>query len=338
MKISVIVPIYKVEKYIRECVESIIGQSYENLEIILVDDGSPDNCPAICDEYAKSDNRVKVVHKNNGGLMSARQAGLEVAVGDYVTFVDGDDSIEPDMYARFADAIGKYSPDMALCEFYYSFSDRKEPSKQHLEKEFYTKAEMEAEIYPAMLFSGEYYEFGVMPCCWSKLFKRELLERHLYSVDQRIKMGEDAAFTYPCLLEAESLAYISAPLYNYRQENASMSNSYDANMADTILIPYRILKKSFGKYEGRYNLDRQLNMYLFYLLNVLLRNESKSSNSRTAKYEKMLLRETISNDVAEEIKLLDNSAMPARKKLVKKMIAGKKTDQIWLYLKVIGRF
>ena len=100
MTISVIVPIYKVEAYLRQCVDSILAQTYTDLDIVLVDDGSTDNCPAICDAYARKDARVQVVHKPNGGLMSARQAGLRVAKGDYVGFVDGDDWIESDMYAR----------------------------------------------------------------------------------------------------------------------------------------------------------------------------------------------------------------------------------------------
>ena len=97
--ISVIVPIYNRELYLEKCIESIVSQTYSNLEIILVDDGSPDNCPAICDEWAKKDSRIKVVHKENGGVASARNAGLSAATGDYVAFVDGDDFIAPEMYS-----------------------------------------------------------------------------------------------------------------------------------------------------------------------------------------------------------------------------------------------
>ena len=98
MKISVIIPVYKVEKYLDKCVESIVNQTYKNLEIILVDDGSPDNCPAMCDEWAEKDERIRVIHKENGGVSSARNAALEVATGDYIGFVDSDDWIELDMY------------------------------------------------------------------------------------------------------------------------------------------------------------------------------------------------------------------------------------------------
>ena len=159
MTISVIVPIYKVEAYLRQCVDSILAQTYTDLDIVLVDDGSTDNCPAICDAYARKDARVQVVHKPNGGLMSARQAGLRVAKGEYVGFVDGDDWIEPDMYARFAAAITQYAPDMALCEFYYAFADHNEPSTQHLQRAYYTKAQLAQEIYPSMLYHAPYYSF-----------------------------------------------------------------------------------------------------------------------------------------------------------------------------------
>ena len=98
---SIIVAIYKVEKYLSQCIESILAQSYKNFELILVDDGSPDNCPVICDEYAKTDSRIKVVHKNNGGLVSARKAGIEIASGEYICFVDGDDFVQYDMLEQY---------------------------------------------------------------------------------------------------------------------------------------------------------------------------------------------------------------------------------------------
>ena len=110
--ISVIVPVYNVEKYLRKCVDSIVNQTYKNLEIILVDDGSPDNCGKICDEFAEMDNRVMVIHKENGGLSSARNAGLDIATGEYITFVDSDDYIENDTYEKVVVAINKFDSDL----------------------------------------------------------------------------------------------------------------------------------------------------------------------------------------------------------------------------------
>ena len=113
--ISVIVPIYNVEKYLDRCVDSIINQTYKNLEIILVDDGSPDNCPQMCDDYAKKDSRIKVVHKENGGLSDARNVGMEVATGEYVSFIDSDDYISLDFYETLLETIVDNDSDIVEC-------------------------------------------------------------------------------------------------------------------------------------------------------------------------------------------------------------------------------
>lgn len=275
MTISVIVPIYKVEPFIRQCVDSILAQTYTDLDIVLVDDGSPDMCPSICDAYAAQDVRVQVVHKPNGGLMSARQAGLRAAKGEYIGFVDGDDWIAPDMYAQFAQAIHQYQPDMALCEFYYAFADHNAPSTQRLQRPYYTKAQMEKEIYPTMLYREPYYSFGINPCCWSKVFKKTLLEKCLYPVTPKVKIGEDAAFTYPCLLAANSLAYVEDCLYFYRNNTESMTNVYDQTLYDTVWIPLNILDVCFRNSD--YDFSSQFSVYTLYMLQMLFHNEGKAS-------------------------------------------------------------
>lgn len=335
--ISIIVPIYKVEKYIRECVDSIIAQSYSDIEIVLVNDGSPDNCPAICDEYAIADSRVKVVHKENGGLMSARQAGLRASTGEYIGFVDGDDSIEPDMYERFANAIERYKPDIALCEFYYDYPNKLEKSNQNLIKPYFTKTEIEAEIYPTMLFKNTYYQFGINPCCWSKVFKRELLEKVLYNVTPKVKIGEDAAFSYPCLLEANSLAYIDKCLYHYRINQESMTKKYDKNFDDIILIPYNILKEAFSRYN--YDFSSQINYYLLYLVNGVIRNEASAENKKSVKEKLATFKKFTSNeDVVDAAKSVDYSLLPFHTKLVAKFFSMKSPTLLYLYSVMLRRF
>lgn len=127
-KISVIIPVYKVEEYLKRCVDSVIGQTLRDIEIILVDDGSPDNCPAICDEYAKKDDRVRVIHKKNGGLSDARNAGIDIATGDFLGFVDSDDYIEADMYEYLYDLVKKENAEISMCEFFHCYQG-KEPEK-----------------------------------------------------------------------------------------------------------------------------------------------------------------------------------------------------------------
>ena len=113
--IGVIIPVYKVEKYIAECIESILAQTHSDFELILVDDGSPDNCPRICDEYAAKDDRIRVIHKKNGGLMSTRKLGAEEAVGEYLCFVDGDDFVAEDMLENYDRILSDYNVDMICC-------------------------------------------------------------------------------------------------------------------------------------------------------------------------------------------------------------------------------
>lgn len=288
---SIIVPIYKVEKYLPKCVDSIISQTYKDIEIILVDDGSPDGCPAICDEYAKKDNRIKVVHKINGGLVSARKAGLRHADGKYIGFVDGDDWIEPEMYSLFADRIKNYSPDMVLSDFYFDYGDKLINSEQLFEREFYDKKALEEELYPKMLFSGVYYKFGVNPCCWSKVYKKELLLKNLPLVDNKIRMGEDAAFTYPCLLDAQSVATAKTPCYHYIINPESMTKSYDKDLNGIIFLPYERIKEKC--LECGTDLGKQPDYYWVYLANFLLRNET-SANSANEGIKAILTNENAS--------------------------------------------
>lgn len=175
--ISVIVPVYKIEEYLRQCLESLSAQTLDDMEIIIVDDGSPDGCPEICDEYAAKDARMKVVHKQNGGLLSARKAGFAASKGDYIGFVDGDDWVEPDTFLNMYKAVCEHSPDMVLSDFLCDYGDCIEPSDQCFEEEFYDRARLESEIFPKMLFDGRFYRFGVNPNCWSKLVRRELIEK-----------------------------------------------------------------------------------------------------------------------------------------------------------------
>ena len=268
--ISVIVPIYKVEKHLKKCIVSITEQTNRNIEIILVNDGSPDGCPEICNEFAKKDSRIKVINKENGGLVSARKAGLAAASGEYIAFVDGDDYLKPTAMEIIEAAIKKHSPDMVLFEFLSILPSDEIKSSQNFFAEYAQKAELSEKLYPTMLYAGEFYKFGIMPSCWSKVFKKEILERELSEVNNDIKMGEDAAFTYPCLLDAKSVCMIGEPLYCYNIRPESMSNAYDKNLESIIFLPYYRLKEKSREAGGA--LDSQLDYYLIYLTNFLIRN------------------------------------------------------------------
>lgn len=219
--ISVIVPIYMIERYVGMCIESIINQTYKNLEIILVDDGSRDRCPAICDLYATKDERIKVIHKPNGGLVSARKAGLQQAIGAYISYVDGDDWIAPGFIeALYVSAVAT-GADMvcagqtrALFTQSASFTNALPPGIYEGERLHY--------LWENMISYGNYYRPGITTYVWNKLFKKEILLSPQLNVDERITIGEDGAVTYPALLNCRKVAVIENVAYHYRQREDSM--------------------------------------------------------------------------------------------------------------------
>ncbi|PFH85600.1 glycosyltransferase [Bacillus sp. AFS088145] len=223
-KISIIVPVYKVEPYLHKCVDSILAQTLTEFELILVDDGSPDQCGVICDEYAKKDERIKVIHKINGGQASARNAALNIAKGDYIGFVDSDDWIEPDMYELLYNMCIENDCEIANCTSIVHYNDKtiingSQPLTIHNKSQA-----MEA------LFEGELYDEVV----WSKLIKRELLENLRFPEGI---MYEDTAFTYKVINESEKVCYIGEPKYHYiKRENSTMDLAVKNKSIDAVLI------------------------------------------------------------------------------------------------------
>lgn len=313
--ISVIVPVYNVEKYLRQCLESLSAQTLDDIEVIIVDDGSPDGCPAICDEYAAKDARMKVIHKENGGLLSARKAGFAASRGDYIGFVDGDDWVEPDTFLNMYNAVREYSPYMVLSEFLCDYGDRAEPSEQCFEESFYDRVRLEKEIFPVMLFDGNFYDFGIKPSCWSKLVRRDIFEKNLMTVDERIRMGEDAAFIYPCLLDSQSISCIKMPTYHYRITGQSMSTAYDEKLKDIILLPYKRLKEK--NTDSNFDISSQLNYYLLYMVNFLLRNEAKKANTHSRKERREVIENICADkDIRSAATAVDMRKLPAHTKLL----------------------
>ncbi|HDZ03955.1 hypothetical protein LCGC14_0132190 [marine sediment metagenome] len=226
VKISVIVPIFRIEKYLPKCIDSLLNQSFMDFELILVDDGSPDNCPEICDDFAKADSRIKVLHKKNGGLVSARKEGLKNAIGTYVTFVDGDDWVDKfylDILYNLAEA---NDADLVVTGHFREFDGKIETIKPKMVG-VYDEKELKSLILPNAIYNGEFCEHGISTYVWNKLFKRELLSTVLFDVPNEIVMGEDAAITFSYLTISKSLVISSTPLYYYRQRHDSIVKSVE---------------------------------------------------------------------------------------------------------------
>ena len=214
-KISVVVPIYKVESYLKECMDSILAQSYKNLEIIFVDDGSPDNCPQLCDQYAAYDNRVKVIHKVNGGLSDARNAGIGCATGDYITFVDSDDFIKKNMIEYLFNKLHEYDADIAFCQRVNvdesgailsdgkTFKDSVVRGQQECMHQFLTNPNMDT-------------------VAWGQLYKITLFNDVRYPVG---KYHEDVYTTYKLVAKSSCIVTCSEGMYCYRLRPESITST-----------------------------------------------------------------------------------------------------------------
>lgn len=233
VRISVIIPIYNVEAYLRRCVDSIINQSFKELEIILVDDGSPDRCGAICEEYAHKDSRIKVIHQDNGGLFCARNVGLEAAVGEYVSFIDGDDWIESDTYEHMIKIIDEYHPDMIRFGFKKMLN-----GKIICESRMpYTEGIYAAqELYEIQLdtISNEGvldYKKRRILSAWSNLYHRDLImDRGIRFISEREILNEDYLFVLQVSLAAAVVYIMNGTFYCYDTREGSITTSYRRNM------------------------------------------------------------------------------------------------------------
>lgn len=209
--ISVIVPIYKVEKFLPSCIDSILAQTYQNLEIILVDDGSPDNCGLICDQYAKKDSRIVVIHKENGGLSDARNAGLDICKGEYIAFVDSDDLLHQDfvnaLLCNIADC------DMILCR-YRKFVD--EESLDHI------TGTQGLQVFTgfALLENMNLFSDSVLIVAWNKLYKKEIWQALRYPIG---RLHEDEYVIHHILGKCETVGVLDSRLYYYRQREDSIT-------------------------------------------------------------------------------------------------------------------
>ncbi|MDV4363177.1 glycosyltransferase [Enterococcus faecium] len=222
-EISIIVPVYKVEKYLRKCVDSILAQTFTDFEVILVDDGSPDNSGKICDEYAEKDNRVRVIHKENGGLSSARNAGIDVARGKYLGFVDSDDYIDEDMYEILYENLKIHDADISSVELIPFYGDRYK--KANKEKKVIILNKKEA--IKSVLEGTQFYAYA-----WNKLYRKELFKDNRY-LDG--KTFEDAYIIIDLLFQTEKIVVSNEEKYFYLQRNDSiMGKSFSMNNFDVI--------------------------------------------------------------------------------------------------------
>ncbi len=211
--ISVIIPVYKVEKYLDKCIQSVVSQSYDNLEIILIDDGSPDMCGSMCDQWRHRDSRIKVIHQKNSGLSAARNAGLDIAKGDYIGFVDSDDWIESVMFETLLNHLTEYNADIAICCIDKVVNNKSVIQNIHHNR-IYTRRKALFELINDRIVNS---------FAWNKLYRKELFNNLRYPVG---KTFEDTLLTFLLFEKANRIVHINQPLYHYIRRDDSILGSW----------------------------------------------------------------------------------------------------------------
>ncbi len=216
--ISVIVPVYKTEKFLNRCVESLVNQTYKNLEIILIDDGSPDNCPKMCDDWAKEDSRIKVLHIKNAGVANARNTALKQASGSYIAFADSDDYLELNMYEKLINAAERHNADIVMCDYQINNESRGADRLKAVPKKKAMKC----------ICMGN-YNFGVL---WNKLYKNSIV-KGIEMPD--LKYSEDLVFNFSAFCNAKIIAQSDLKLYHYYQnDDSAVHKTFDKSNYDAV--------------------------------------------------------------------------------------------------------
>ena len=267
-KLSVIVPIYNTEKYLRECIDSILMQTFTDFELILVNDGSTDGSGAICDEYAAKDQRVRVIHQENGGATVARRSGVRIAQGEYVTFVDSDDWIDKDMYRTM---LAREPADILICNMYKYINAGLHEIRCFINPGSYDTQALIAEFYPTMLFDYDQCQPALPPSLCNKLIRTNIVRNVIDNISESITYGEDALCSYACILDAERIYLTDQRLYYYRMNPESVSNVYNKQMFATLKALGKEMKRLFK--ERNPNLQSQMYGYLARNALDVIRNE-----------------------------------------------------------------
>ena len=259
--ISAIIPVYNVEKYLIQCLDSVVRQTYKDLEIILVDDGSADNSGYICDEYASKDNRIKVIHKENGGLSSARNVALDNANGDYIAFVDSDDYLSLDAFEKAISKLEETKADACIFSHYTTNGIEKIAHKLPLDKEIYDKESLLSEVLPLFIGQKNSNEKPLLGFVWRQIFRRDAIG-NLRFRSEREYFAEDVVFDLEFYVNAKNLCVINEPLYYYRYVDSSLSNKYRENLFDK-LIKLTLFKFEVVDQYGLKDCQERLNNCVF---------------------------------------------------------------------------
>lgn len=259
--VSVVIPAYNVEKYIVECLESVVGQTYTDLEIIIVDDGSVDGSGVICDEYAKRDGRIQVVHQANSGAAAARKKGIQISNGKYLCFVDSDDKIDLSMIEYFVANIGNC--DLITSGCYYETLDGEWIQRYDAFAPGIYEDESELNFFLNNYITyNDRMEDGVLPFLYTKMYKNEIAKEVVNNIDLGIKYAEDRDFLFQYILKCQSICITHMCFYYYQNNSGSIMNNVNKNFMNDLNRLYLSLEQAFSKHPAKKELMHQLQLFI----------------------------------------------------------------------------
>lgn len=290
--VSVIIPVYKVEKYLSKCIASVVEQTYRKLEIILVDDGSPDHCGEICDEWAEKDSRIRVIHKKNGGLSDARNSGLTATSGEFVAFVDSDDLIAPTMIEELLDVLIEKKADIVECNYVCFTSEDEQDLKNNIDGEQTDSYTSKAAL--SLLIENSAFKYTV----WNKLYRRDIFDTLRFEVG---KLHEDVFFTYQAFGSCKKIAKIEKPLYFYRQRSGSiMGSPFSLHSLDSLEArkrQYFFIKEDYPELSGK--AQSQVLGNCLYLGQKVLRDSEPKIVKEAMHHIRLLFNEIYSDQIVQ---------------------------------------
>lgn len=319
--VSVIVPVYKSAEYLECCVNSILNQTYQDIELILVDDGSPDHCPSLCDSYAAQDARVRVIHKENGGVSTARNAGLDAATGEYVTFVDSDDYIDATMYEKMMGVAETYACDIVMCDCVKEYGSHQTLYTHGIRPGFYNLRQLKEEYYPHLLMT-ENVEYPATISNWLLLFRRSLAAEIRYLTG--VRYSEDLLFGAQLMHKAHSFYYMKGQAYyHYVMNPQSATHRFVFDKWNDYEKLHQGIRAAFSSCED-FDFSHQIDLcLLFFLYNTIGEITRTPHLSRNEKTEKAIgiLRSNSVREMFSRLKIC-SLPIPVKQKLI-----------TWLYKK-----
>lgn len=269
--LTVIITVYNVAPYISKCIESVIQQTYSNLEILLIDDGSTDGSGKLCDRYT-DDNRIKVYHRKNQGLVLSRKFGIEIASGEIIAFVDGDDWIDPDMYQVMVNKYIEEKAEMVTSGLTYECCGQVSVLLDDIPEGMYKKTFIKTHILPQIMYNISTGKQGITASVCNKLFNRKILKEIIQNVDPQLTFGEDGVITYSIVPQVDKIVIIHQSWYHYEQHDGSMIRRYEFASFEKIYRLKRCLTEEYEKLELENKMQMQINQYIKTFLDAAIWN------------------------------------------------------------------